>query len=216
MPATLTPVRAASSAAIQLPVPYFCQRDSATVQGLRMCFSSTCAMAAAILKSGCLAGAGQPHDRYLARLQPHGNTIDGSAQIQTLRGLSIQAELRTDGRIEQLIAQLQLGIPIPVGWLHHGPVSAPTGGGHWSLVVGWDPASQSVLMHDPTARLSGGWRVRHRRHRDRHGPAVLREGLGKAPDGGEPWERVVAGVGGGGCSLSHDLGSNQSNLALYR
>ncbi|MFM9047674.1 MAG: hypothetical protein ACKOOH_08485, partial [Cyanobium sp.] len=41
-----------------LPVPYFCQRDSATWQGHRMCFSSTCAMAAAFLKPGCLAGAG--------------------------------------------------------------------------------------------------------------------------------------------------------------
>ena len=28
---------------IQLPVPYFCQRDSATAQGNRMRFSSTCA-----------------------------------------------------------------------------------------------------------------------------------------------------------------------------
>ncbi|MCS5699104.1 lysozyme [Cyanobium sp. FGCU-52] len=143
---------------IQLQVPYFCQRDSATAQGSRMCFSSTCAMAAAFLKPGCLAGGGQQDDRYLARLQRHGDTTNASAQIQTLRGLGIQAELRTDGRIEQLIAQLQLGIPIPVGWLHHGPVSAPVGGGHWSLVIGWDPARKAVLMHDPTgeADLVGG------------------------------------------------------------
>jgi hypothetical protein len=48
---------------ITLPVPYLCQRDSATGQGLRMCFSSTCAMAAAYLKPGCLAEAGQQDDR---------------------------------------------------------------------------------------------------------------------------------------------------------
>jgi hypothetical protein len=143
---------------ITLQVPYLCQRDSVTAQGPRMCFSSTCAMAAAYLKPGCLAGASQLDDRYLGLLQRHGDTTDAAAQIQTLRGLGIQAELRTDGRVEQLIAQLKLGYPVPVGWLHHGPVNAPSGGGHWSLVVGWDPAQRTVLMHDPNgeANLVGG------------------------------------------------------------
>jgi len=143
---------------ISLQVPYLCQRDSVTAQGPRMCFSSTCAMAAAYLKPGCLAGAGQLDDHYLALLRRHGDTTDAAAQIQTLRSLGIQAELRTDGRIEQLIAQLKLGIPVPVGWLHKGPVSAPSGGGHWSLVVGWDPTRRAVLMHDPNgeADLVGG------------------------------------------------------------
>ena len=144
--------------AISLPVPYLCQRDSASGQGLRMCFSSTCAMAAAYLKPGCLAGAGQQDDHYLALVEHHGDSTDAAAQIATLRGLGIQAELRTDGRIEQLIAQLKLGYPVPVGWLHKGPVNAPSGGGHWSLVVGWDPAQRTVLMHDPNgeANLVGG------------------------------------------------------------
>lgn len=130
---------------ITLPVPYLCQLDSVTNQGPSMCFSSTCAMAAAYIKPGCLAGSGQPDDRYLSL-------------VQTLRSLGIDAELRTDGRIEQLIAQLQLGIPVPVGWLHKGPVSAPSGGGHWSLVIGWDPIRRAVLMHDPNgeADLVGG------------------------------------------------------------
>jgi len=143
---------------ITLQVPYLCQRDSLTAQGLRMCFSSTCAMAAAYLKPGCLAGASQLDDRYLGLLQRHGDTTGAAAQIQTLRSLGIEAELRTDGRIEQLIAQLKLGIPVPVGWLHRGPVAAPSGGGHWSLVVGWDPTRRAVLMHDPNgeADLVGG------------------------------------------------------------
>ncbi|GDX77496.1 hypothetical protein LBMAG41_25750 [Cyanobium sp.] len=94
---------------ITLQVPYLCHRDSVTAQGLRMCFSSTCAMAAAYLKPGCLAGASQLDDRYLALLRRHGDTTDVAAQIQTLRGLGIEAELRTDGRIEQLIAQLRMG-----------------------------------------------------------------------------------------------------------
>jgi tetratricopeptide (TPR) repeat protein len=37
-----------------------------------------------------------------------------------------------------------------------------SGGGHWSLVVGWDPATRTVLMHDPNgeADLVGGGYVR--------------------------------------------------------
>jgi hypothetical protein len=147
-----------ASGALVLPVPYFCQRDSATGEGLRMCFSSTCAMAAAYLRPGCLAGSGQPDDQYLRLVRQFGDTTEAHAQVQALRVLGIEAELRTDGRPEQLLAQLQQGIPIPVGWLHHGPVDEPRGGGHWSLVIGWDPEREAVWMHDPNgeALLIGG------------------------------------------------------------
>jgi hypothetical protein len=160
MTATSAPVRPAfnGKSPILLPVPYFSQRDSVTGQGDRMCYSSTCAMAAEFLKPGCLAGSGQPDDRYLALVQRFGDTTSAQAQVAALERLGIQATFRTDGRIEQLIAQLRLGFPIPVGWLHHGHVSAPSGGGHWSLVVGWDPATRQVIMHDPygEARLVWG------------------------------------------------------------
>ena len=148
----------AAQAPISLPVPYFCQRDSATAEGLRMCFSSTCAMAAEYLRPGCLAGTGQPDDRYLRIVRQFGDTTEAHAQIEALRRLGIEAELRTDGRPEQLLAQLRMGIPIPVGWLHQGPVIEPRGGGHWSLVIGWDPAREAVWMHDPNgeALLIGG------------------------------------------------------------
>ena len=123
-----------------------------------MCDSSTCAMAAEFLKPGCLAGSAQSDDRYLALVERFGDTTSAQAQVAVLERLGIQATFRTDGRIEQLIAQLRLGFPIPAGWLHHGPVSAPSGGGHWSLVVGWDPATRQVIMHDSygEARLVWG------------------------------------------------------------
>jgi GH24 family phage-related lysozyme (muramidase) len=145
---------------IQLPVPYLSQNDSATGQGSRMCFSSSCAMAAAFLRPGCLSGSGQVDDQYLALVQRHGDTTDASAQVAALQSLGIQARFRTDGRIEDLIAQLQQGIPCPVGWLHKGPASAPKGGGHWSLVIGWDPAKRQFLMHDPNGEadlMNGGY-----------------------------------------------------------
>ena len=148
---------------IELAVPYLAQNDSITSQGPRMCFSSTCAMAAVFLRPGCMgSGGGQLDDRYLQRVNRHGDSTEAAAQVAALADLQIKARLRTDGTIEQLVAQLQQGRPVPVGWLHKGSVSAPSGGGHWSLVIGWDPSSHQLLMHDPNgeADLVGGGYVR--------------------------------------------------------
>ncbi len=162
-PPTATPKPPAVEPAqglIQLAVPYFSQNDSATGQGPRMCFSSSCAMAAACLRPGCLGATGQPDDRYLALVQRHGDSTEAPAQLAALASLGIRARFRTDGRLEDLAAQLQRGLPCPVGWLHKGPVSAPSGGGHWSLVIGWDPATRQLLMHDPNGEadlVAGGY-----------------------------------------------------------
>ncbi|MBV2350373.1 lysozyme [Synechococcus sp. HK05] len=145
---------------IQLPVPYLSQSDSVTGQGSRMCFASTCAMAASFLRPGCLNGSGQLDDQFLALVQRYGDTTNADAQVAALQSLSIQARFRTDGAIDDLIHQLEFGIPCPVGWLHKGPASSPTGGGHWSLVIGWDPATRQLLMHDPIGEadlVNGGY-----------------------------------------------------------
>jgi len=145
---------------IQLPVPYLSQNDSSTDEGSRMCFASTCAMAAAFLKPGCLKGSGQLDDQFLALVQRYGDTTDASAQVAALESLGIHARFRTDGRVEQLVEQLNRGIPCPVGWLHSGPASATSGGGHWSLVIGWDPATRQLLIHDPNGEadlMNGGY-----------------------------------------------------------
>ena len=150
----------ANGGLIQQPVPYLSQNDSVTGQGNRMCFASTCAMGAAFLKPGCLSGSSQLDDQYLALVQRHGDTTDASAQVAALQSLGIQARFRTDGGIDHLIHQLQRGIPCPVGWLHKGPASSATGGGHWSLVIGWDPATRQLLMHDPNGEadlVNGGY-----------------------------------------------------------
>ena len=122
-----------------------------------MCSSD---LAAAFLKPGGLSGSGQLDDQYLALVQRHGDTTDASAQVAALQSLGLQARFRTNGCIEQLIEQLKRGIPCPVGWLHRGPVSSPSGGGHWSLVIGWDPARRQFLMHDPNGEadlVNGGY-----------------------------------------------------------
>ena len=114
-----------------------------------MCFSSSCAMAAAFIKPGCLSGKGQADDHYHQLVQRFGDSTNAAAQVQALGCLGIRAQFRTNGDSKALIQQLTKGIPCPVGWLHHGIAAAPSGGGHWSLVVGWDPNTQQFLMHDP-------------------------------------------------------------------
>jgi GH24 family phage-related lysozyme (muramidase) len=157
---SIEPPKPEAPGLIQLPVPYLSQNDSATSQGPRMCFSSSCAMAAAFLKPGALTGNGQLDDQYLTLVQRHGDTTDANAQVAALHSLGLQARFRTDGSIEDLIEQLKRGLPCPVGWLHKGPVSAPNGSGHWSLAIGWDPARRQFLMHDPNGEadlMNGGY-----------------------------------------------------------
>ena len=151
---------ATANGLIQLAVLYLSQNDSATGQGSRMCFASTCAMAASFLRPGSLNGSGQLDDQFLALVQRYGDTTNADAQVAALQSLGIQARFRTDGAIDDLIHQLEFGIPCPVGWLHKGPASSPRGAGHWSLVIGWDPATSQLLMHDPNGEadlVNGGY-----------------------------------------------------------
>ena len=101
---------------------------------------------------------GQTNDHYLQLVQRFGDSTNPAAQVQALASMGIRAQFRTNGDGKALIQQLTKGIPCPVGWLHHGSAAAPSGGGHWSLVVGSDPNTQQFLMHDPPRRGQSGVR----------------------------------------------------------
>lgn len=130
-----------------LDVPYYSQRDSQTGQAGRMCFSSTCAMLTKFLKPGALSDSPNADDEYLGRVQQYGDTTEASAQLAALRHFGIEAEFRQNLSWADVDAQLRAGIPVPIGWLIWGSVSAPSGGGHWSLIVG--KAGNSYRVHDP-------------------------------------------------------------------
>jgi hypothetical protein len=76
--------------------------------------------------------------------------------VATLRELGLDARLLTNCDAAWLEQQLREGRPVPVGWLHQGPVSAPTGGGHWTVVIGFTP--EAWIHNDPNgeANLVGG------------------------------------------------------------
>jgi hypothetical protein len=135
-----------------LKVTYFAQNDNQSGTGYRECFSSSCAMLAAF--HGRVAG----DDAYNVIRGRYGDTTEAQAQLQTLRHLGLRAEFRTNGTREALLEELRGGRPVAVGWLHKGPANAPTGSGHWSVVIGAD--DRGVIMHDPNGEadlVHGGY-----------------------------------------------------------
>jgi hypothetical protein len=124
-------------------VPHFCQRDSTTPQGSRICFSSICATVAAFLRPGCLKGQGQPDVRDLAIVQ-----CQATRPKPTL----------SSGRCAASASRTAAGDPHPRWLAPSWSCQCSGGGGHWSLVAGWDLASQTLLMNDPSgeADLVGG------------------------------------------------------------
>ena len=154
-------VETPSASSRVLKVKYFSQRDSATAHALRMCFSSSCAMMADYLKPTAIQVAEQEDDYYMKNyVFRHGDTTNPTAQIRALRDLGITAEFRKNLTQQDVINQIDKGIPVPIGILHHGHVSAPRGGGHYIVIIGYDKGTGHWIVHDPYGELdvvNGGY-----------------------------------------------------------
>lgn len=146
-PAPVAPAAPAKPpAAMQLKVPYFAQLDSATDQGRRMCFSSSCAMLLATIRPGLIHGP-NADDQYLARVRMYGDTTSHLAQTRALKSFGVEADFTQRADFAAIERSIQRGVPVPVGYLHRGPVEKPAGGGHWAIVIGYDP--DALILHDP-------------------------------------------------------------------
>ena len=124
-----------------LNVPYESQRDNKSGQGFRECFSSSAAMVAKFY--GKVSG----DDEYNSVRARFGDSTDASAQLKALHHFGLHAEFRQNLGLFTLEKETAEGRPVLVGWLHHGSYQAPSGGGHWSVVVGTD--ATSVIHNDP-------------------------------------------------------------------
>lgn len=134
-----------------LKVPYYSQRDSGTQHAGRMCFSSSCAMLLETLKPGTLVGA-NGDDSYLGRVFRYGDTTDNQAQIKALASYGIKATFTSRASWQTIEKQIKAGIPVPCGFLHKGPVSNPSGGGHWLTVIGF--TRDALIVNDPYGDLN--------------------------------------------------------------
>lgn len=146
-----SPAPGKPAASVLLQVPYEFQNDNGPT-GYRECFSSSCAMVARFY------GKVSSDDEYNRLRARWGDTTDASAQLRTLGGLGLQATFKQNGDAATLERILREGRPVPVGWLHKGPATSPTGGGHWSVVVGF--TAEAFIHNDPNGEadmVNGGY-----------------------------------------------------------
>lgn len=152
-----------------LSVPYYSQRDSQSGHSWRMCYSSSNAMLLQALKPGTLKGP-NGDDEYLKTVFKYGDTTSADAQIRALRDYGINAQFRTNLEWSDVDAQLEKGIPVPIGILHHGKLGGPLSGGHWFIIIGKksnNPGTvndDQYIVHDPYGELdliNGGYPGSH-------------------------------------------------------
>ncbi len=129
-----------------LNVPYFSQRDNYR-DAARTCFSSSCAMLCKFLKPNSIKG----DDDYVREVFKRGDSTDAAVQVQTLKHFGVTSRFVTNGTFSLLDSQLSQGVPVPVGILHHGPAFAPSGGGHWIIVIGKD--GSDYICQDPWGEI---------------------------------------------------------------
>jgi hypothetical protein len=135
-----------------LNVPYFYQLDNLSNTGYRECFSSSCAMIAAFYDKV------KTDDEYNDIRKKYGDTTNSTTQLNTLRALGLKAKFITNGNAALIENEIRNGRPIAVGWLHYGTTFKPTGGGHWSVIRGFNPTH--FVHGDPYGEaniVSGGY-----------------------------------------------------------
>lgn len=135
-----------------LPVAYEYQNDNASGTGYRECFSSSCAMIARFY------GKVRNDDEYNKIRARYGDSTDASAQVRALASLGLQPRFVTNATPDLLEREINAGRPVAVGWLHKGPANRPTGGGHYSVVIGYN--SDALIHNDPNGEadlMNGGY-----------------------------------------------------------
>ena len=136
-----------------LAMPFFDQLNNGP-EGWRHCQSSSIAMNLALLK---VPGIHDDLD-YLRVVERYGDTTSQAAQLKALAALKAPGRFLTTCTVERAKAEIDKGYGLAIGLLHKGLVSAPSGGGHYIAVRGYD--SNGWLVHDPYGDLDlirGTW-----------------------------------------------------------
>jgi hypothetical protein len=77
----------------------------------------------------------------------YGDTTEADAQLRALASYGVNADFTQRADFAAIERSIHRGVPVPVGYLHRGPVSAPAGGGHYGIVIGYD--QEALILHDP-------------------------------------------------------------------
>jgi hypothetical protein len=154
------PNPAASSAPTRfsnpLKVPYCDQLNMADGQGWRECFSASSAMLS-------MYWGKEPNQNVYDKLRRrYGDSTTSEAQLDALRSLGLTADFQTTGTTSLLKQEIDAGRPVAVCWLCDGPSSAPSGGGHWIVIIGYNETG--FFVNDPYGNcdlMDGGYLSHH-------------------------------------------------------
>jgi hypothetical protein len=136
---------------ILLNVPWYPQTDNFTLPD-STCNSSACAMCLEFLKPNSLPPGPKGDDAYIKKVFAIGDTTDHSVQTRVLRSYGVNSVFRYDLSFVDLDRELIAGRPVVIGFLHRGPESAPSGGGHMIVVRG-KTDSGDYWINDPYGNL---------------------------------------------------------------
>jgi len=133
--------------------PYFWQQDNGQ-EGWRQCQTSSIAMC---LKYLNVKGINDDVD-YLHYVNKNGDTTTREAHFKALAELGVTASFKMNLDVKDIQTQIEKGKPVAVGIVHHGPVDAPRGGGHFIVITGY--SDSYWLVQDPYGELDlvhGQW-----------------------------------------------------------
>jgi hypothetical protein len=140
-------------AANPIPRPYFWQSDNGA-EGWRQCQTSAIAME---LAGQGVKGINDDLD-YLKVVNRYGDTTEQRSHTLALRALGVKADFSKTWAPTTIKNVISQGKGFVAGVLHHGPVSAPRGGGHYILINGY--TKTHWICQDPFGELNlvgGGW-----------------------------------------------------------
>jgi len=129
-----------------LPVIYMSQRDNYR-DASRTCFSSSCAMFLKYLKPNSI----KTDDDYLRVVFSYGDSTDSNVQLKALEHFGLNASFKVNGNQALIKTQIDNNKPVPCGFLHHGNVKNPSGGGHWLCIIGYDKTG--YIVNDPWGNI---------------------------------------------------------------
>lgn len=129
---------------INLKVPYYTQRNNAIGSGVT-CSSSTHAMILNYLKPGSVASDDEYFQKYVQTLE---NSTNWDIHTAAFQEFGLKSVFRQNLDYEDLYQSLTLGLPVAIGVLHKGHISAP-GGGHVLAIVGVNESQNIFYANDP-------------------------------------------------------------------
>jgi hypothetical protein len=130
-----------------LPVPYFAQGDNGP-EGWRECQPTSIAMCLSYLRVRDPFGPGVIDDNNFVRLvKQYGDVTSQQSVSLALDFLGVKHRFVTNCSVEQAKREIDNGKPVAIGMLHNGPVTRPTGGGHYIVIIGY--TDKGWIVHDP-------------------------------------------------------------------